>query len=76
MPSGTITTGIKMMESLSEKDQQQVAERLREYIADVQDDLRWDLLFERTQPQLAERARQARQQIAEGKAKPLDYEQL
>ena len=76
MPSATIATVMKMMESLPESAQQQVAERLREYIADLQDELRWDRLFEKTQPQLVERARQARQQIAQGEAKPLDYDQL
>ena len=76
MPSATIATVIRMMESLPENAQQQVADRLREYIADLQDELRWDRLFETTQPQLVERARQARQQIAQGEAKPLDYEQL
>ena len=76
MPSATIATVMKMMESLPESAQQQVAERLREYIADLQDELRWDRLFEKTQPQLADRARQARQQIAQGEAKPLDYSEL
>ena len=76
MPSATIATVMKMMESLPESAQQQVVEGLREYIADLQDELRWDRLFEKTQPQLVERARQARQQIAQGEAKPLDYDQL
>ena len=76
MPSATIATVMKMMESLPESAQQQVAERLREYIADLQDELQWDRLFEKTQPQLVERARQARQQIAQGEAKPLDHDQL
>jgi hypothetical protein len=67
---------MKMMESLPESAQQQVAERLREYIADLQDELQWDRLFEKTQPQLADRARQAKQQIAQGKAKPLNYDEL
>ena len=76
MSSATIATVMKMMESLPESAQQQVAERLREYIADLQDELQWDGLFQRTQPQLVDRARQARQQIAQGEAKPLDYDQL
>ncbi|MBI3896026.1 MAG: hypothetical protein HY313_08850 [Acidobacteria bacterium] len=76
MPSTTIATVIKMMESLPEDAQQQVAERLREYIADFQDERQWDRLFQRTQPQLVDRARQARRQIAQGEAKPLDYDRL
>ena len=76
MSSATIATIIKMMESLPKSVQQQVAERLREYIEDLQDELRWDKSFQGTQAKLVDRARQARQQIAEGQAKPLDYDQL
>ncbi len=76
MPSATIATVMKMMESLPESAQQQVAERLREYISDLQDELQWDRLFQGTQPQLVDRARQARQQIAQGEAKPLDPDEL
>lgn len=76
MASAPIATVVKMLESLPETVQDQVVEHLREYLADLQDELEWDHLFRQTQPQLAAAARRARQQIAEGRAQPLDYDQL
>ena len=76
MSSATITTVITMLESLPEPMQDQVVEHLREYLADMQDELVWSAQFKRTQPQLIAAARRARQQIAEGLAQPLDYDQL
>jgi len=76
MSSTAIATVIKMMESLPEKAQDQVVEHLREYLADLQDELQWDTLFKRTQPQLITAARRAKKEIAEGRAQPMDYDQL
>lgn len=72
----SIVTVTKMLESLPEAVQEQVVEHLREYLADLQDELQWNSLFERTQPQLVEAARRARQEIAQGDAQPMDYERL
>ena len=76
MSSATITTVITMLESLPEPMQDQAVEHLREYLAEMQDELVWSAQFKRTQPQLMAAARRARQQIAEGLAQPLDYDQL
>ncbi len=76
MASAPIATVVKMMNALPEPAQEQVVDHLREYMEDLQDELRWDSLFKRTQPQLAAAARRAKQQIAEGKASPMDYEKL
>jgi hypothetical protein len=76
MSTATITTVITMLESLPEPMQDQVVEHLREYLADIQDELVWSAQFKHTQPQLIAAARRARQQIAEGLAQPLDYDQL
>jgi tRNA uridine 5-carbamoylmethylation protein Kti12 len=76
MSSAAIATVVKMMESLPEPAQQQVVDHLRQYFEEVQDELRWDALFEKTQPQLVAAAKRARQQIAAGKAKPMDYNEL
>lgn len=43
---------------------------------DLQDELRWDELFKRTQSQLVAAARRAKQQIAAGMATPMDYNRL
>ncbi len=76
MSSAAITTIITMLESLPDPMQDRVVEHLREYLTDMQDELVWDAQFKRTQPQLIAAARRARQQIAEGLAQPLDYDQL
>jgi hypothetical protein len=76
MSSTAIATVIKMMESLPEPAQDQVVEHLREYLEDLQDELQWDTLFKKTQPQLIAAARRAKKEIAEGLAQPMDYEQL
>ena len=76
MSSAAIAPIIKMMESLPETVPEQVAQHLREDIEDLQDEVQWDRSFQRTQSQLVARARQARQAMAEGKAKPLDPDQL
>jgi len=76
MTSTAIETVTKMLESLPETVQDQVVEHLREYLADLQDELEWDSLFKRTQQQLVAAARRAKQEIAEGHAQPLDYDEL
>jgi hypothetical protein len=47
----------------------------QEQMEDLQDELRWDNLFARTQPQLSAAARHAKQQIAAGMATPMDCNQ-
>jgi len=76
MSSPAITTMIKMMESLPERVQDQVVEHLREYLEDLRDELRWDRAFQDTQPQLMAAARRAKQEKAQGQARPLDTNQL
>ena len=44
---------------------------LAEEVDSASDDLKWERSFQRTQAQLVEAARRARQEIAEGKAKPI-----
>jgi len=76
MSSTAIATVIKIMESLPETAQDQVVDHLRGYIEDLRDELQWDILFEKTQAQLVAAAKRAKQEVAEGHAKPLDYNQL
>ena len=54
----------------------QPADTVPEPIEGLQDELRWDELFNRTQPQLSAAARRAKQEIAAGKSLPMDYDQL
>jgi len=76
MSSTAIYTVIKMMESLPIEIQDRVVEHIREYVSDLQDEARWDESFRKTQDNLVVAARRAKQEIAEGKASAMDYEQL
>ena len=76
MSSTAIATVTKIMESLPETAQDRVVEHLREYLEDLRDELQWDTLFRKTQPQLIAAARRAKKEIAEGLAQPMDYDQL
>jgi len=66
MSSTAMRTLAQMIEGLPEAAQHQVVEHLREYLADVRDELEWDETFAKTQSQLAAAARRAKQQIAAG----------
>ena len=76
MSSTAITTVIRMMETLQETTQNQVVEHLRDYIAELRDEIRWDVSFKTTQWQLATLAQRTRQEIREGRAEPMDYDRL
>lgn len=76
MSSTAITTIVKMVESLPDDLQEQVAQHIREFITDLEDEKRWDASFKRTQDNLVAAARKAKQEIAAGQSMPMDYEQL
>ncbi len=76
MSSAAIAILVKMMEFLPVDVQEQVAEHLREYIDDLQDEIRWNESFQRTQQNLIAAAKRAKQEIAEGQATVMDYDQL
>jgi hypothetical protein len=71
MSAEAITTVVKMMETLPDNAQSQVVEYIKNYIADLQEELRWDENFKKTESNLIQKARLAKKQIAEGKARPL-----
>jgi hypothetical protein len=76
MSSAVITTIVKMVESLPDDLQERVSEHIREYIADLEDEERWDSSFQRSQTNLVAAARKAKQEIADGKSVPMDYDRL
>jgi hypothetical protein len=76
MSSTAIVTITKMLETLPEPTQDQAVEHLREFIAEMQDEVEWDALFKKTENQLIAAARRARAEIAAGKAQPMDYDKL
>lgn len=76
MSSEAIETVLKMLESLPESAQNAAAEHLRNYIAELQDEIRWDGLVKSTESKLIAMARQAKQNIVEGKARPMNLDEL
>jgi hypothetical protein len=63
MSSAAVATVVKMLESLPEPVQDQVVAHMREYIADLRDELEWDAAFQNTQEQLVSAARRAKAEI-------------
>ena len=83
MSKENIATVVKILESLTDAQQQQIIGHLRKYIKDLQnknadfeDELQWDQSFQKNQSKLVAAAKLAKQQIAQGQAQPMDYEQL
>jgi hypothetical protein len=66
--SPQISTLVKIMESLPVSLQERVTDHLREYINDLQDEIKWDNSFAKSQSKLVAAARIAKQEIVEGKA--------
>ncbi len=75
MSSPAITTIVKMIESLPEDLQEQVVEHVRAYIAELEEERRWEASFSRTQDNLVAAARKAKAEIEAGLAMPMDCEQ-
>jgi len=76
MSSVTLITVIKMLESLPEDKQEQVLNHLYEYITELHDEIKWDILFKDSQKELSKIAKQVRKEIDEGKLEDFDYEKL
>ena len=76
MSSPSIATVVKMIESLPENAQNRVLEHLREYIQDLEEELKWEKSFKRTESNLIAAAKRAKQEIAEGLSEPMDYDKL
>jgi hypothetical protein len=76
MSSATITTLVKMVESLPEPMQEKAVEKMREYLEELAQEKRWDETFARTRDGLVVAARRAKEEIKAGKAKPLDLNDL
>ena len=65
-----------MIESLPAVFQEKIVDQVRELIADLEDEESWQSSFDQTREQLLAFAQRAKQEIAEGKSFPMDYEQL
>lgn len=76
MSSPAISTVVKIMESLPENAQNRFLEHLREYIQDLEEELKWEKSFKKTESNLIAASLRAKQQIAEGLSKPMNYDEL
>jgi hypothetical protein len=76
MSKENIATVVKILESFSDAQQERIIEHLRDYIADMEDELKWEQSFRKTQGKLVEAAKLAKQQIAQGQGQAMDYDQL
>jgi hypothetical protein len=76
MSSANITTIVKTIESLPDDLQERVSEHIREYIADLEDEAKWQSSFQRSHTNLVAAAQQAKREIAEGKSMPMNYDLL
>ena len=72
MSSPAIATIIKMVESLPRDAQERLVDHIRDYIAELNDEMRWDDSFKRTKTSLVSAARRAKQEIAEGRSMSMD----
>ena len=65
-----------MVEFLPSYAQEKLADHICDYIAELDDEMRWDDSFKRTKTSLIAAARRVKQETAEGRSMPTDYEQL
>jgi hypothetical protein len=65
-----------MIEQLPESEQNRVADHLREYLADLENEEKWDEVFAKSPDKLVNAAREARKQIEEEKSEPMDFNKL
>ena len=61
-----------MVESLPSDAQERLVDHIRDYIAELNDEMRWDDSFKRTKTSLVSAARRAKQEIAEGRSMSMD----
>lgn len=66
----------KMLESLPREAQDRVLDHMRDFVADLQDELKWNEAYARSENNLTAAARKAKKEIKEGKAKPFSSEML
>ena len=74
MSAETITTVVKMLEELPDATQERVAEHLRDYLTELQDEWVWNETYSNSQSQLIAMAKIAKDQIAAGQSLPLHFD--
>ena len=65
-----------MLESLPENKQEQVLNHLYNYITELQDEIKWDLLFKKSEKEISRIAREVKEEIKKGNIEDFDYDRL
>jgi len=76
MKCTTLNTINKMLESLPENKQEQVLNHLYNYITELQDEIKWDLLFKKSEKEISRIAREVKEEIKKGNIEDFDYDRL
>jgi len=76
MKCTTLNTINKMLESLPENKQEQVLNHLYNYITELQDEIKWDLLFKNSEKEISRIAREVKEEIKKGNIEDFDYDRL
>ena len=76
MSFSNVTILTRKLESLPEEIREKIARYLHENLEEIKDEVRWNESFKKTSAKLSEMARNARKEISEGKAEPMDFEKL
>ena len=69
-------TIIKMIEPLPEETKNHIVDELRIIVSEINDEAIWENQFSRTEKGLINAAKRAKQEIATGLAKPMEYDKL
>ncbi|MDQ7032369.1 MAG: hypothetical protein Q9M37_06600 [Desulfonauticus sp.] len=70
----TVSTIIKMIELLPEDKQEKIADYLRDYILELQDEMKWDSLFKNTEKELSHMAKEIKENT--DKLENFDFDKL
>lgn len=76
MPTSAGITMMKMIECLPEPVQERALEHMQQYLQDIRDELKWNESFVNSDSKLVEAARKAREEISQGKATPMNIDDL
>ncbi len=71
-----VTILTEKLESLPEDSREKLAKYISEHFEDFEDEMLWDEQFQKTSSKLSEMAQKARNEIAEGKSEPMNFEKL
>ena len=76
MKCTTLNTINRMLESLPEDKQEEVLNHLYDYITELQDEIKWDLLFKSSEKEISLIAKEIKEKIKKGSIEDFNYDRL